>query len=90
MSRYLSFCMNIKLFLQEQIRRIFVRTILGLSNGSRIIKAAKNGIDYRYPSCFNANTGIFEQIYTIDSVNHASIIDGIRLSKGQRYRYDKQ
>jgi len=46
-----------------------------------------------YPSCFDANGGLFETILTADdavisdSLNHASIIDGIRLSKAQRFRY---
>ena len=47
-----------------------------------------------YPSCFDANAGLFEQILgpedavISDSLNHASIIDGIRLCKAQRFRYD--
>ncbi|WP_371196061.1 glycine C-acetyltransferase [Glaciecola sp. SC05] len=47
-----------------------------------------------YPSCFDANGGLFETILSAedavisDSLNHASIIDGVRLSKAKRYRYD--
>jgi glycine C-acetyltransferase len=47
-----------------------------------------------YASCFDANTGIFEQLLSnedailSDSLNHASIIDGIRLCKAQRYIYN--
>jgi glycine C-acetyltransferase len=46
-----------------------------------------------YPSCFDANGGLFETILgpedavISDALNHASIIDGVRLCKAQRYRY---
>ena len=46
-----------------------------------------------YSSCFDANAGLFETLLSkddaviSDELNHASIIDGIRLCKAQRYRY---
>ena len=46
-----------------------------------------------YSSCFDANGGVFETLFGAedaiisDELNHASIIDGIRLSKAQRFRY---
>ena len=47
-----------------------------------------------YSSCFDANTGLFETILNendaviSDTLNHASIIDGIRLCKAKRFRYE--
>ena len=47
-----------------------------------------------FSSCFDANAGIFEVLLGAedaiisDSLNHASIIDGVRLCKAQRFRYD--
>ena len=101
---------------------------LGLSNDSRIIKAAKEGLSkygfglssvrficgtqdihkeleekvsiflnkddtILYSSCFDANGGLFETLLDeedaiiSDQLNHASIIDGVRLCKADRYRY---
>ena len=46
-----------------------------------------------YSSCFDANTGLFETLLTdedaiiSDALNHASIIDGVRLCKAKRFRY---
>ena len=46
-----------------------------------------------YPSCFDANGGLFETLLGAedavisDELNHASIIDGVRLCKAKRYRY---
>lgn len=47
-----------------------------------------------YPSCFDANAGLFETLLgpedaiISDALNHASIIDGVRLCKAKRFRYD--
>ncbi|MDK6296381.1 aminotransferase class I/II-fold pyridoxal phosphate-dependent enzyme, partial [Gardnerella swidsinskii] len=46
-----------------------------------------------YSSCFDANGGLFETLLSAedaiisDALNHASIIDGVRLCKAKRYRY---
>lgn len=46
-----------------------------------------------YPSCFDANAGLFETLFgpedaiISDALNHASIIDGVRLCKAKRFRY---
>jgi glycine C-acetyltransferase len=53
----------------------------------------KKGACVLFPSCFDANAGIFEVLLDegdaviSDQLNHASIIDGIRLCKAKRYRY---
>jgi glycine C-acetyltransferase len=57
--------------------------------------SAFNGTDdtILYSSCFDANAGLFETILgpedavISDQLNHASIIDGVRLCKAERYRY---
>ncbi|TPX67797.1 glycine C-acetyltransferase [Chytriomyces confervae] len=60
---------------------------------STISKFHKKEDTILYPSCFDANAGIFETILTendaviSDALNHASIIDGIRLCKAKRFRY---
>uniref|UniRef100_A0A1I8H1T6 Aminotran_1_2 domain-containing protein n=1 Tax=Macrostomum lignano TaxID=282301 RepID=A0A1I8H1T6_9PLAT len=72
---------------------------LGLSSHPLVVEAAIEAIKTHgndailYPSCFDANAGIFEVLLNdadaviSDELNHASIIDGIRLSKARRLRY---
>jgi len=75
-----------------------VRFICGTSDLHRMLE--RRIADYveaedsiLYAACFDANGGIFEPLFgekdaiVSDSLNHASIIDGIRLSKAKRYRY---
>ncbi|MEO0996064.1 MAG: glycine C-acetyltransferase [Pseudomonadota bacterium] len=60
---------------------------------ARISEFLKTEDTILYPSCFDANGGLFETLLDerdaviSDELNHASIIDGIRLCKAQRYRY---
>ncbi len=60
---------------------------------SRLSRFLQTDDTILYSSCFDANTGLFETILgpedaiISDSLNHASIIDGVRLCKAQRYRY---
>ena len=74
---------------------------LGLSDNPRLIEAAKKAMDargygmssVRFICGFDANGGVFEPLFSeedaiiSDSLNHASIIDGVRLCKAVRYRY---
>ena len=60
---------------------------------SRIAKFFGTDDTILYAACFDANGGVFEPLLTdgdaiiSDSLNHASIIDGVRLCKAARYRY---
>ncbi|MBL4575773.1 MAG: glycine C-acetyltransferase [Opitutaceae bacterium] len=60
---------------------------------SRIANFLETEETILYPSCFDANGGLFETLLTAedaiisDQLNHASIIDGVRLCKAARYRY---
>ncbi|MGH8960742.1 MAG: glycine C-acetyltransferase [Jatrophihabitantaceae bacterium] len=60
---------------------------------SRLSSLLKTEATILYSSCFDANGGLFEVLLDeqdaviSDELNHASIIDGIRLCKAQRYRY---
>ncbi len=68
----------------QQLHRDFERTIARFHGKDDAIV---------YTSCFDANGGLFETLLTdadaviSDALNHASIIDGIRLCKAQRHRY---
>ncbi len=75
-----------------------VRFICGTQSPHKQLEAKLNeflGVDdtILYSSCFDANGGLFETLLgpedavISDELNHASIIDGIRLCKAQRYRY---
>jgi glycine C-acetyltransferase len=75
-----------------------VRFICGTTNLHRILEkkiAEFFGTEdtILYAACFDANGGVFEPLLTVedaiisDSLNHASIIDGVRLCKAQRFRY---
>jgi len=76
-----------------------VRFICGTNNVHRELeKKLSSFLGYEdsilYVACFDANGGLFEPLFgkedaiISDSLNHASIIDGIRLCKAQRYRYE--
>ena len=75
-----------------------VRFICGTQQIHKELEAAIShflGMDdtILYSSCFDANTGLFETLLGAedavisDELNHASIIDGVRLCKAQRFRY---
>ena len=75
-----------------------VRFICGTQDIHKQLEAAiadyfKTEDTILYGSCFDANGGLFEPLLTdedaiiSDSLNHASIIDGVRLCKAKRYRY---
>jgi glycine C-acetyltransferase len=75
-----------------------VRFICGTQDIHKQLEASISGFfgtedTILYAACFDANGGVFEPLLTeedaviSDSLNHASIIDGVRLCKAQRYRY---
>ena len=76
-----------------------VRFICGTQSVHKALEAAISGFlgtedTILYGSCFDANGGLFETLLTeedaiiSDALNHASIIDGVRLSKARRLRYN--
>ena len=75
-----------------------VRFICGTQRVHKELEAALSAFLHRddsilYSSCFDANGGLFETLLSeddaviSDELNHASIVDGIRLCKAKRYRY---
>jgi glycine C-acetyltransferase len=75
-----------------------VRFICGTQDVHKELEAAiskffKTEDTILYAACFDANGGVFEPLLTeedaiiSDALNHASIIDGVRLCKAKRYRY---
>jgi len=75
-----------------------VRFICGTQEEHKELEARISGFlgmedTILYSSCFDANTGLFETLLgeedavISDALNHASIIDGVRLCKARRYRY---
>ena len=75
-----------------------VRFICGTQDIHKELEAAiskffKTEDTILYAACFDANGGVFEPLLTADdaiisdALNHASIIDGVRLCKAKRYRY---
>lgn len=75
-----------------------VRFICGTQDGHKELEQAISNYfqtddTILYAACFDANGGVFEPLFTeedaiiSDALNHASIIDGVRLCKAKRYRY---
>ena len=75
-----------------------VRFICGTQDGHKELEQAISNYfqtddTILYAACFDANGGVFEPLFTeedaiiSDALNHASIIDGVRLCKAERYRY---
>ena len=75
-----------------------VRFICGTQDSHKTLETAiskffKTEDTILYAACFDANGGVFEPLFTAedaiisDALNHASIIDGVRLCKAKRYRY---
>jgi glycine C-acetyltransferase len=119
---------QIRLASGDEVLNFCANNYLGLADDSRLLQAAKDGLDrwgygmasvrficgtqavhkeleaalsaflkmddaILYSSCFDANGGLFETLLgeqdavISDELNHASIVDGIRLCKASRFRY---
>jgi glycine C-acetyltransferase len=78
----------------SSVRFICGTTDLHIELERKIAKFFNTEDTILYAACFDANGGVFEPLLTSedaiisDSLNHASIIDGVRLCKAQRYRYE--
>lgn len=78
----------------SSVRFICGTTDLHMDLEEKISKFHNREDTILYASCFDANAGFFETILTkddavlSDALNHASIIDGIRLCKAKKYRYN--
>jgi len=78
----------------SSVRFICGTTDLHKELENRIAKFFGTDDTILYAACFDANGGVFEPLLSADdaiisdSLNHASIIDGVRLCKAQRYRYE--
>ena len=78
----------------SSVRFICGTTDLHKELESKIAKLFNTEDTILYAACFDANGGVFEPLLTSedaiisDALNHASIIDGVRLCKAQRYRYE--
>ncbi len=87
-----------KMMAQRGFGMSSVRFICGTQDIHKQLEAAisdyfKTEDTILYAACFDANGGVFEPLFTeedaiiSDALNHASIIDGVRLCKAKRYRY---
>jgi len=80
-------------FGMASVRFIAGTQAIHLELEARISQLLDTAATILFPSCFDANGAIFEVLLSAedavisDELNHASIIDGIRLSKAARYRY---
>ena len=79
----------------REVLNFCANNYLGLSSHPDIIEAARSSLaEQGYAACFDANGGVFEPLLSeedvilTDQLNHASIIDGIRLCKARRAIYE--